>query len=509
MTGMKWLHEGWTGMRKIPKPGAAAAAAAAVGMLLIVLLFTKPYAGMADNGDYFREIHNPGLYYLTDSFEDRHFGYFNREFGIREYPYDPNSRFVSSLSLMIRAALGIDLAITGDNRFDLRFLAALYSVLFLAAVYLIVKEAASRLKPGMAAFAAAAAAFILADTGYTVYFNSFYGEPASYIFLLLSLVLMMRLPERKAGWTAWFIAWAACAVLFAAAKQQNAPAGILFALMGLRLSFRMDKGKWRRAALAGTAAIAAASVGVYLFMTDDIKHINQYHAVTRGILEGSLNPERDLKELGLDPKFAVLAGTTYYDKYQLEPVESPLMEKEFYSKFGYGTIIGYYLRHADRAFEKLDMAASQAYSIRPDAMGNYEKSAGKPYGAKTAFFSGWSSLKKSLFPDGFRFILLYYGVYYGGLAFYYARAWRRRRHADLFRLEVMALPGVIGLSQLAIAFLGAGDADLAKHLFLFNVCFDLMFGVMLVHAVRRLAGWLTIRWKAGMHRWKSRNSISG
>lgn len=215
--------------------------------------------------------------------------------------------------------------------------------------------------------------FVLADTGYTAYFSSFYGEPASYVLLLLTMALLMRLPEldrRSAGWLA---AWVAAAGLFAAAKQQNAPAGILLALLGLRAAFLYQSRRLRRLAIGGAAAVAAVSVLTYGLMSDDIKHINQYHAVTRGILQNTEHPERDLQEIGLDPKFAVLAGTTYYDKYQLEPVESELMQEEFYSKFGYLALLRYYALHADRAIDKLNEAASHAYQIRPTAMGNHEK----------------------------------------------------------------------------------------------------------------------------------------
>ncbi|OXM16536.1 hypothetical protein [Paenibacillus herberti] len=487
----------------------AAVAVLAAALVVIVALFVKPYLGMADNGDFFREIHNPGLYYLNDTYEDRHFGYFNREYGIREYPYEAGATFISSLSLFIRGAIGLDLLFTGDNRFDLRVLAVIYTLMFLAAIYLIVRQAAERM-PALAACGAAALAIVFfADSGYIAYFNSFYGEPASYVALLLTMALLMRLPDLEKGSVRLLVTWVVAASLFAAAKQQNAPSGLLLALLGVRLAFLYRPVRMRRLALGGSVVIALVSILTYVLMTDDIKHINQYHAVTRGILEGSLNPERDLEELGLDPKFSVLAGTTYYDKYKLEPVESELMQEEFYSKFGYLSIMRYYVLHADRALQKLNQAASQAYYIRPQAMGNYEQSVGKEFGAKTSYFSFWSSIKPHLFPGSFRFIVLFYFIFYGGLVYHYVAAWRGGRTGDRFRLEALALPGLIGLSQLGVSFLGAGDADLAKHLFLYDVCFDLMFGIMVVYALNSLNLKLKLRRKAGNQPWKSKSSTSG
>ncbi|MCM3749012.1 hypothetical protein M3223_16780 [Paenibacillus pasadenensis] len=497
--------------RSVIHPSAIAAVAVIAAALVIIgALFVKPYIGMGDNGDFYREIYNPGLYDLNNTYEDRHFNYFNREYGIREYPYDAGTTFISSLSLFIRGAIGLDFLFTGDNVFDLRFLAVMYMLLFLGAIYLTVRQAAERLPAITACVAAALAIFIFADTGYTAYFNSFYGEPASFVALLLTMALMMRLPELDKESAGWLLGWVAAASLFAAAKQQNAPAGILLALLGVRLSFLYGAVRMRRLALAGSVVILLVSVLTYLLMTDDIKHINQYHAVTRGILQNSLNPERDLEELGLDPKFSVLAGTTYYDKYKLEPVESEMMQQEFYSQFGYLSIARYYLLHADRALDKLNQAASHAYYIRPEAMGNFEKSAGMEPGAQTDYFSVWSSVKPYLFPGSFRFIVLFYAIFYGGLAYFYAVAWRRGRKADRFRLEALALPGLIGLSQLGVSFLGAGDADLAKHLFLYDVCFDLMFGIIVVFALYKLQLRLQSRWKkAGEMKWKRKSSTSG
>ena len=43
----------------------------------------------------------------------------------------------------------------------------------------------------------------------------------------------------------------------------------------------------------------------------------------------------------------------------------------------------------------MNLAAKSAFTIRPPAMGNYEQSVGKPFGAQTSFFSGYSELKKA------------------------------------------------------------------------------------------------------------------
>ncbi|MEI7024415.1 glycan biosynthesis hexose transferase WsfD [Paenibacillus sp. y28] len=481
----------------------------AAAVIIISILFVRPLIGMADNGDFFREIHNMGLYYLTDNFDDRHFSYFNKDFGIRQYPYDQNTLFISSLSLLIRMGLTLDLWFTPDNLFDIRMLAVIYVIVFLAAFYMLLKQASEYLKLPILILACMAGISVFGDVGYVAYFNSFYGEPASYVFLLLMLALVFRMLQKQTPSIPDFILFMVSATLFISAKQQNAPMGVFLVFLCVRFMFLRQDKRWKIAVITLTACLVASAALIYGSMTDDIKHINQYHAVTRGILENSTNPERDLEELGLDPKFSILAGTTYYDQYVMEHTESKLLNEEFYSKYGYGTIIKYYVLHPDRAFEKLDLAAKHAYAIRPEVIGNYEKSAGLSPGQKTTIFSLWSSVKLFIFPENFRFILLFYAVYYGGLTKLYITRFRKGEARGMMGLEVLASIGLIGLSQLAVSFLGAGDADLAKHLFLFNVSFDLMFVAMLVYGLNQLYVKLDIAQKVGVFRWKQKRSISG
>ncbi|XID94200.1 hypothetical protein ACF3MZ_06665 [Paenibacillaceae bacterium WGS1546] len=460
-----------------------AAFTAVAALIAIAALFVKPYIGMADNGDYYREIHNLGLYYLTDNFDDRHFGYFNRHFGYRKYPFEQTAVFVSSLSLLIRAALSLDLWLTGDDIFDLRTMGWLYTAAFIGAFYLMLKQFGTNMKIPVLLAAGALSVWIFADIGYLAYFNSFYGEPASLILMFLCLGCGFRLLRERDPSIMAFAAFFVFSALFVAAKQQNAPIGLLLAIVNVRMLFLRTDRRWRVVVGGLTIALLAISAFVYGAIKDGISHINQYHTVTRGILESSQNPERDLEELGLDRKFSVLAGTTYYDKYSMEHSESELMNERFYPNAGYGAVLKYYLLHPDRAIEKLELASKHAYTIRPLVIGNYEKSEGKGYGAQAGFFSTWSGFKEAFFPKGFRFLALFYALYYGFLAKLYWDRYKSGNVRGMIRLELFAVVGLIGLLQLSVSFLGAGDADLAKHLFLFNVTFDFMFLAMVVYAI--------------------------
>lgn len=52
--------------------------------------------------------------------------------------------------------------------------------------------------------------------------------------------------------------------------------------------------------------------------------------------------------------------------------------------------------------------------------------------------------------------------------------------------ELFAWIGLIGAVSFVIPVIGDGEADMAKHLFLFNVCFDMMLAAALLWLVRKV-----------------------
>lgn len=79
-------------------------------------------------------------------------------------------------------------------------------------------------------------------------------------------------------------------------------------------------------------------------------------------------------------------------------MKSELLDKNFYSRYGFVSILTYYASHPNELGSILDTAAESAYKIKPAAMGNYEQSAGKEFRAQSHFFSLYSTLKEKLAP---------------------------------------------------------------------------------------------------------------
>lgn len=462
------------------------ATAAGVG---VFLLFLPPVIGMADNGDFARVMHQAGLTHLDprESYEERYFRYAHIRFAFADPAW---GGYVSSHVILVNVAAWIGRMLDG-RVFDIRILGACYLALLLAAFALIVRHAPAtgerRVRDGAplvtAAVLAAALVFVFGDVGYLAYFNSFYGEPYALVGMLLlaGAALALAAADRPSGSMLALLTAAAFAV--ATSKIQNAPLGLAFVLLFVRL-FTLHRGRrWRGQVTAGLAAVALGSLAMLAFAPDGLRHINLYQTVFYGILKDSPSVSEDLRELGIPEKYAVLAGTNYFQKDTAIPQDDPALRRDVLEKLGHADVALFYLRHPDRLLRKLERAAENGVYIRPAYLGNYDREAGKPPGALARSFSGWSRLKPHL-PHTLPWVAGFYALY--GLAL--AGCWMRLR-SPRARLvaETLAVVWLAGMFSFVVPVIGDGEADLAKHLFMFNVCSDMMIVSTIAVAARAVA----------------------
>ncbi len=454
-------------------------------MITVIALFIPPYIGMADNGDFFRVAYSNGIYFNDPDYDSQYFDYFVKQYGIFQYFNENGATINSSQSLFIKLALAFNKLVFSSTVFDLRFQAVIFVILYTAAVYLLIEALTWRIPRGRGYLIALIALFIFGDTGYTAYFNSFYSESIVLImavFLFASWLLMYRKRFNDYVLLSIFVI---SAILLTTSKQQNAPVGIIIALMGVSLLFLRTSRIYRL--LTGCALVLFMGTGIltYTMISKEFVNINAYHAMTRGVLMQSVDPEETLQSFGIDEQYALLKDSIYYEPYSTIDVNSPMLEREFYSKYGFVSILKYYVLHPGRLWAILDVAAKGAFTIRPEAMGNFEQSAGAAPGAHTHFFSLYSFLKEKAMPKTFGFIVLW-GIAVIGLylsAFVKALKERDFRHGQKLILVAAAL--IMGLSGIFVSIIGAGDADLAKHEFLFTLSFDLILLILVSDIIGR------------------------
>lgn len=449
-------------------------------ILIIYLLFIRPFIGVADNGDFLRMMNTIGLNYYdaAESYADRFFSFSHSRFSYENLftGFYPSSQIL--LVLIPRLLAGL----VHGSYFDIRLLGGVYALLLLAATWLIVKLGAkSSYITGL--LLGAGILFVFYDIGYLAYFNSLFGEPVSMVFMLLTFALGLRLTGQERPTpkelTLFFIA-----VLFLiCSKIQNAPVGLAFALIFLRLRTLNGTGSWRKLALRFAVATALVSVALYVAAPKELKHINLYQTVFFGILNGSPDVRGDLRDLGLPERLEVLAGTNYFQAGTAIKQDDPSLTADFYDLVSHKDVLFFYLGHPSRLVENMKYAAKNSMSIRPYYLGSYEKSMGKPERAIDYTYSTWSQFKKNHLPHTLGFLALFYLVYYAiVLAHYFRSRGQQARIAG----ELMMLLGLIGLFSFLVPILGDGRADIGKHLFLFNVCFDMMAVAMFGWAVHKL-----------------------
>ncbi|HEY4392116.1 MAG TPA: hypothetical protein VGN02_12290, partial [Paenibacillus sp.] len=159
------------------------------------------------------------------------------------------------------------------------------------------------------------------------------------------------------------------------------------------------------------------------------------------------------------------------------------MKPDFYDRISHMDVLLFYFKHPSRLIGKMEFAANNSMSIRPYYLGNYLKQENKPSGAVAYSYSGWSQFKNTHMPKSLLFIALFYATYYIVAMFEYIR---RRDRVSRIRTELMMLIGLVGIVGFLLPILGDGQADIGKHLFLFNVCFDMMLVVSVIWLVYQL-----------------------
>lgn len=439
-------------------------------------LFVKPIVGMADDGDFFRIISQSNLYYLQGKNAQSFEGYFDKNYGIYKYNNENPQIIVSTQTIIVKLAVFIYKVINKDYIFDIRFLAFLYMIVYAIGAYLIVKVLTYDVKTNKFKFLITALfVFIFCDTGYIAYFNSFFGEAANLSFFLLSLGILLYMYKFKKYTILNLIMFFAVSLMFVGSKQQLSPVGILVAIVLFRLFMTNKEKKFRYISLAFIVTIMASSLYFYKSISGDFDYINRYYAMNRGVLLYEWQPDNMLKQFNINPQYSMLEGTVGFNKVPIVDPNGEKLKKEFYSNYSILSIIVFYLKNPRVLGKMINFGIVNGYSIRPKVLGNYEKSAGKPYRKQSNFFSLWSTIKDRFMPHNTFLTIVAFGIYlYFAIKRYLLAIKNDDEDTQLFE-EAFLYVFLVGASQIVISVIGAGDGDLGKHVFMFNVSFDIMF----------------------------------
>jgi len=436
---------------------------AAVGVTAAILafqIFFPPRVGLANNGDFGKVT---ARFALHAPAEDE-FAYANLKWAF-DTKYRWTSDFRSDETLLAAVAVGWN-KLTGAQKFDIRWMGLVHGLLFLLAMYLLQPLLDGFSRPRRVAILAAVV-FVLTDFLYTGLFNTFYMDAATYVALMLAVVLFLRAAKWRRRGDA--LAMVAAALLLTLSKPQHAILGVwiaaLLAVAGAEL-WPADRNGRVFGIVSGAVVLIAALVALKTEAPANYSSNPTYNLIFIQLIPNSRDADADLIALGLDASYKRWSGTHAFSP--LGAMGDPAFVREFMRRTSYARIGRYYLTHPRDTWLTLVNAGAWAGRVRPP-MGNFDRSSGLPRFSESHAFTVWSDAKNALLHQhGGRFIawnVLMAAVFSG-------TAVLRRR-----LLPPVAVPAALALAAMAVtAWLEAslGDAaEIARHHLIASALVDL------------------------------------
>lgn len=451
---------------------------AAAAAVLIGQLFLPPFIGLASNGDFSKVTGRLSLGPKNGSADD--FVYFTSDY-VYSPKYHWESQVLSSELILARAATMLGRVFGAREEFDIRYLGAIHSILFLTAYGLLLVFLRPMI-PAVRVAVSAAALWIFTDVAYLAYFNSFYSDAAALLGLLLLLALALPFltgPPVSAPRVALF---GLAALLFISSKAQHGFYGFIPALFALLPAWSAKRAWTRLVGSLVCVVLLAASVWVVRTTPASYKAEALFNLVFFKLTKYSTTPLEDLKELGLGEQHLQYIGMHAFLPHS--PTNDKNWAQEFYRRSGYSKLAGFYFRHPRRALAILagDLR-TEAFQIRAFNLANHRRADGYPSYALANRFAFWSRLRSTLFYRWPGHILAWYAmllaatirmIYQGGLPLKPGGAW-------------------ICLSMTTMAILEYGTTSLAdacetyRHLLLFHALTDLTVCLALASVMTSLA----------------------
>lgn len=463
--------------------------AACAALLMIIMLFVPNYLGVGDDGSFYRVMDAAGISYVSDAVSENSNEFFNRVYTHSALSdHSMGNEMFNSQILIVKAAVYLDDLVTGDHFFDIRILALIYGIFYIPAFYLLIKQACMRTKQFSEGIVTGfVGVFIFADVAYLTYFNSLYPEAVWLISLLYCTGAALSFQENR-NFTEDFLSLvllAVAGIVLVTSRAQCAFIGLILALYMLRLLFVRREWRWGVICVLTGLVLSTISIGSMALMEKDFNETDKFHAMTRGVLFGADDPADTLSEFGIDSSYELLADVSAYD--QLPPVTAyeKIIVEEFLSRYTVQDIGRYYAGHPWKFMRMADIAIKSCFGTRRDFCGNYERSVGLPGGAKSIFWSAYSTFKNNSAPKtiGYLVILTAAACLLFGKG-YTLRPGEDRRTPVL--LDSMAVLLLIILQQAGVTILNSGDAAMIQHCFLVSAGMDVMTYLVFAQIAHRI-----------------------
>jgi hypothetical protein len=339
-------------------------------------LFIPPIVGLADNNDFLKITGRLHLSPADPTHDDR-WVYLPRGWIVNP-AFGWDSGLPSDELYLARAALMLS-SLFPNRIFDIRWLGAVHAIVFLAAMAVVLFYDKFPLLPFVTVL-------IFTDVSYVAMFNSFYTDTASLLFFACSVACWLwAFKTRHAG---WITAYVLCSLLLVGSKVQHSWLALLLCLQLFRLIGTRRKG------IPLTVCVAALfATAVYMFVAPPADYRGQalWNSIFVKLLPASTNPDADMAELSIDPRFREFIGMDTY--HFSTPDKQPPLRGELIRQTSFMRIAAYYAKRPRAGLRRFARCVWESTETRPSYLGNFERAEGFDRGQKSEAFGYWSSAK--------------------------------------------------------------------------------------------------------------------
>lgn len=452
-------------------------------VICIITIYLPPVHGVADQGDFERVMMPAGLDFINKNahnfyefIEQKYLMHFTYQYDMLLYPLRlltiiPVTSYIYPITIAKIFCIFC-------GHFDTRILAAVMCISYIITCTLILRHIRTGQK-FIDIILYALVLFIFFDGVTITMFNSMYGQSmmtlSMAIFILATILIIQNINNLcRAHFIFLFIG---CLLLLGSKLQ----CVVFLPLMIIMWLYIMRRTGFYKITIILLCLTVWHGAGGYIINSSMLNEDTQYNSVFYGILKDSANPSEDLQALGLSPSLAADAGKhAYLDESEYKyPPHSDELKIEFYDKMSNVKLIKFYITHPTRLMSAMEKTANHTFYNKID-LGTYSSSSGMPTGSSSYRCAIWNSIVDKL-PKTLWFILPVYLLFIaGGL---YEAIKYKNLYAYLF-LMLLAM----GALQFPMPYLGNGNADITKQLYLFNEIFYIGIVVSLIYILKRLFG---------------------
>jgi len=338
--------------------------------------------------------------------------------------------------------------------------------------------------------------FVFFDLGYIIYFNSMYGEALQYCsFMLITSILLYTVQCFKQGER---LTSSNCILLaiffiftfvFATAKTANIPIGIIFAITGIIITLLTAKNISKVLLIILGCSTIVFSIIQLMQIPPWMTNVANYNTVFYGVLKGSNEPRNDLAELNINAKYVTYTNTIAYNPLNKYSIYTNDYSESIYKDIANTNVIKYYFTHPGRFIEKTNISLNESKNLKLAYLGNYEEF-NHNQGDVNNNFSLWSNVRSAInitAPGLFILICILIACYITiNFIKYVKRIFKDNLPHEIILYDTSILNNLIYLTlfvslllSLIIPFMTNGEADLQKHLFLFNNIYDIILIIII------------------------------